>query len=136
MFDNYTNLFPDERFLQSVKVTLTYVVFGTPDEVGWRHLAIAMLLNSKRRGQGFYRSAFYVPSLIGASVSIAIVWKAMFGDAGPVDQFLSFFGIGTWRLGGKPQHDHAHDDPADCLAVRRTHDHLPGRAEAGPRGTL
>lgn len=99
--DNYVNLLSDERFIQSVKVTLTYVVFGTPTKL-LAALAIAMLLNSKRRGQGFYRSAFYVPSLIGASVSIAIVWKAMFGDAGPVDQFLSFFGIGLGGWVGNP----------------------------------
>nr|WP_104110915.1 MULTISPECIES: sugar ABC transporter permease [unclassified Arthrobacter] len=100
-FDNYANLFQDDRFIQSVKVTLTYVVFGTPTKL-LAALAIAMLLNSKRRGQGFYRSAFYVPSLIGASVSIAIVWKAMFGDAGPVDQILSFFGIGIGGWVGNP----------------------------------
>ncbi|MHA7176725.1 carbohydrate ABC transporter permease [Arthrobacter sp. Sr24] len=100
-FENYTDLFQDDRFIQSVKVTLTYVVFGTPTKL-LAALAIAMLLNSKRRGQGFYRSAFYVPSLIGASVSIAIVWKAMFGDAGPVDQFLQFFGIGIGGWVGNP----------------------------------
>lgn len=100
-FDNYTTLFQDERFLQSVKVTFTYVLFGTPTKLA-AALAIAMLLNSKRRGQGFYRSAFYVPSLIGASVSVAIVWKAMFGDAGPVDQILQFFGIGIGGWVGNP----------------------------------
>ena len=95
--DNYITLFQDERFLQSVGVTVNYVVFGTPIKLA-AALAVAMLLNSKRKGQGFYRSAFYAPSLIGASVSIAIVWKAMFGDSGPVDQGLSFFGIhfGGW----------------------------------------
>lgn len=100
-FDNYTNLLQDDRFLQSVKVTFTYVIFGTPTKLV-AALAIAMLLNSKRRGQGFYRSAFYVPSLIGASVSVAIVWKAMFGDAGPVDQILQFFGIGLGGWVGNP----------------------------------
>ena len=100
-FDNYTTLFQDERFLQSVGVTLSYVVFGTPLKLA-AALAIAMLLNSKRKGQGFYRSAFYAPSLIGASVSIAIVWKAMFGDSGPVDQGLSFFGINLGGWVGNP----------------------------------
>jgi multiple sugar transport system permease protein len=99
--DNYTTLFQDERFLQSVGVTVSYVVFGTPLKLA-AALAVAMLLNSKRRGQGFYRSAFYAPSLIGASVSIAIVWKAMFGDAGPVDQGLSFFGINLGGWVGNP----------------------------------
>lgn len=99
--DNYTTLFQDERFLQSVGVTLSYVIFGTPLKLA-AALAVAMLLNSKRKGQGFYRSAFYAPSLIGASVSIAIVWKAMFGDSGPVDQGLSFFGINLGGWVGNP----------------------------------
>ncbi|BCW20351.1 sugar ABC transporter permease [Arthrobacter sp. NtRootA9] len=99
--DNYTTLFQDERFLQSVGVTVGYVVFGTPLKLA-AALAVAMLLNSKRRGQGFYRSAFYAPSLIGASVSIAIVWKAMFGDNGPVDQGLSIFGINLGGWVGNP----------------------------------
>ena len=99
--DNYATLFQDERFLQSVGVTLSYVVFGTPLKLA-AALAVAMLLNSKRKGQGFYRSAFYAPSLIGASVSIAIVWKAMFGDSGPVDQGLSFFGINLGGWVGNP----------------------------------
>jgi multiple sugar transport system permease protein len=84
-----------------VGVTLSYVVFGTPLKLA-AALAVAMLLNSKRKGQGFYRSAFYAPSLIGASVSIAIVWKAMFGDSGPVDQGLSFFGINLGGWVGNP----------------------------------
>ena len=50
--DNYTTLFQDERFLQSVGVTVSYVVFGTPLKLA-AALAVAMLLNSKRRGQGF-----------------------------------------------------------------------------------
>lgn len=99
--DNYITLFQDERFLQSVGVTVNYVVFGTPIKLA-AALAVAMLLNSKRKGQGFYRSAFYAPSLIGASVSIAIVWKAMFGDSGPVDQGLSFFGINFGGWVGNP----------------------------------
>ncbi|QDG68216.1 sugar ABC transporter permease [Pseudarthrobacter sp. NIBRBAC000502772] len=99
--DNYATMFQDERFLQSVGVTVSYVVFGTPLKLA-AALAVAMLLNSKRKGQGFYRSAFYAPSLIGASVSIAIVWKAMFGDSGPVDQGLSFFGINLGGWVGNP----------------------------------
>jgi len=99
--DNYTTMFQDERFMQSVGVTVGYVVFGTPLKLA-AALAVAMLLNSARKGQGFYRSAFYAPSLIGASVSIAIVWKAMFGDSGPVDQGLSFFGINLGGWVGNP----------------------------------
>jgi multiple sugar transport system permease protein len=98
--DNYTTLFQDERFLQSVGVTLNYVVFGTPLKLAAAGHGDAA--QQQAPGQGFYRSAFYAPSLIGASVSIAIVWKAMFGDSGPVDQGLSFFGINLGGWVGNP----------------------------------
>lgn len=95
--DNFTRMFSDPDFQASVKVTLTYVLVGTPIKL-IAALGVAMLLNSKRRGQGFYRSAFYIPSLVGASVSIAIVWKAMFIDRGIVDQIAQLFGAepGGW----------------------------------------
>ena len=60
-------------------------------------LVVAMLLNYSAKGTGFFRSAFYAPSLIGASVSIAIVWRAMFSTDGPVDSGLQIFGI---QIGG------------------------------------
>jgi multiple sugar transport system permease protein len=89
--ENYTRLFSDPNFLQAVQVTGLYVLVGTPLKLA-AALAIAMVLNSARRGQGFYRSAFYLPSLIGGSVSIAIVWKAMFLDNGIVPQIAQIFG--------------------------------------------
>ncbi|WP_435531411.1 carbohydrate ABC transporter permease [Ruania halotolerans] len=94
--DNYARLLSDPQFLQSIKVTVIYVVLGTPIKLA-AALGVAMLLNAKRRGLGFYRSAFYAPSLVAASVSIAIVWKAMFIDDGVVDSSLRIFGV---ELGG------------------------------------
>lgn len=90
-FDNYTRLLTDPNFLQAVKVTGLYVLIGTPIKL-CAALAVALLLNAPRRGQGFYRSAFYLPSLIGGSVSIAIVWKAMFIDNGIVAQVSALLG--------------------------------------------
>lgn len=95
-FDNFIAMFNDPRYAQSVQVTLTYVLVGTPIKLV-AALAVAAALNSFRSGQGFYRSAFYLPSLVAASVSIAIIWRAMFADQGAVDLLLSFFGI---RMGG------------------------------------
>lgn len=95
--DNFTTLFSDPRFRQSAQVTGLYVLVGTPVKLA-AALAVAMLLNNRRRGQGLYRSVFYAPSLIGASVSIAIVWKAMFIDRGIVDQIGQTIGVdwGGW----------------------------------------
>jgi len=96
-FDNFTRMFSDPQFQQSVQITLTYVLVGTPIKLA-AALGVAMLLNYRSKGSGFFRSAFYAPSLIGASVSVAIVWRAMFNSDGPVDTGLSFVGldIGGW----------------------------------------
>jgi len=96
--DNYIRLFTnDPVFVQSAEITLIYVFIGTPITMA-AALAVAMLLNFRDSGAGFFRSAFYAPSLIGGSVSVAIVWRAMFSTDGPVDNGLSFFGIdiGGW----------------------------------------
>lgn len=94
--ENYEFLFKDPRYLQACKVTLIYVLLGMPIKFV-ASLAMALLLNTKYRGQGFFRSVFYAPSLIGASVSIAIVWRAMFNDGGIVDLITSSLG---WDTGG------------------------------------
>ena len=98
---NFQLLLQDPRFLQSAKVTATYVLLGTPIKL-IAALAVAMLLNNTHRGKGAYRSVFYAPSLIGASISIAIVWKAMFIDAGIVDQVGQFFGMSPGGWVGNP----------------------------------
>ena len=95
--ENFTALFADPRFLKSAQVTAIYVLVGVPVKLA-AALAVALLLNAKHRGQGAYRSMFYAPSLIGASVSVAIVWRAMFIDDGVADQVQQFFGFpaGGW----------------------------------------
>ncbi|MFD7319482.1 carbohydrate ABC transporter permease [Streptomyces sp. NPDC059875] len=94
---NFTDMFADPRWRTSVEVTSWYVVIGTPLKLA-AALGVALLLNQKRRGQGFYRAAFYAPSLIGASVSVAIVWRALFSDDAVVDRTQQLFGMeaGGW----------------------------------------
>lgn len=99
--ENFQSLFEDPRFLQSAQVTAVYVFLGTPVKLA-AALGAALLLNLRFRGQGVYRSIFYMPSLIGASVSIAIVWKAMFIDDGIVDQIQQLFGFPAGGWVGNP----------------------------------
>lgn len=95
--ENYVRMFTDDpQFVQSATITLVYVLVGTPIKLA-AALGIALLLNYRDRGAAFFRSSFYAPSLIGASVSVAIVWRAMFNTDGPIDSTLSIFGI---NLGG------------------------------------
>ncbi|MEU9166513.1 sugar ABC transporter permease [Streptomyces sp. NPDC048420] len=90
---NYTQMFTeDPRYWRSVTTTLLYVVIAVPLQLALA-LVVALALKSMKHGKAFYRSAFYAPSLLGASMSIALVWRAVFNDGGTVD---NLFGTGGW----------------------------------------
>ncbi|MGN6326447.1 carbohydrate ABC transporter permease [Pseudolysinimonas sp.] len=89
---NYLALFQDPRLLHSLGVTFTYVLVGVPLCM-IAALAVALLLDRGIRGLGFYRSMFYLPSLLGSSVAVAILWTQMFGQDGLLNKFLALFGI-------------------------------------------
>jgi multiple sugar transport system permease protein len=91
--DNYIRLFTaDRRFIQSIWVTLTYVGWSVPLVLIFS-LTVAVALNRGLQGLAIYRSLFYVPSLIGASVGIGLLWKEVFGERGVVNDILGLFGI-------------------------------------------
>ena len=91
-FSNYQELFQDPRLLNSLRVTFTYVLVSVPLQL-IAALGLALLLDRGMRGLAIYRSAFYLPSLLGGSVAIAILWRQIFGTTGLVNQFLALFGI-------------------------------------------
>ncbi|MFD7225273.1 MULTISPECIES: carbohydrate ABC transporter permease [unclassified Streptomyces] len=92
---NYTDmLFEDPRYWRSAGTTLVFVVVAVPLKLALA-LGVALLLKNMRSGRGFYRSAFYAPSLLGASMSIALVWRALYNDGGTVDDLLSRIGVHT-----------------------------------------
>ncbi|MEV1024677.1 sugar ABC transporter permease [Streptomyces sp. NPDC050264] len=101
--DNFTTMFQDPRWQKSVQVTLKYVVVATPLKL-LLALGVAMLLAQKRRGQGLYRAAFYLPSLIGASVSVGFVWRALFSDNAVVDRTQQIFGLDVGGWIGNPDY--------------------------------
>ncbi|MFC3577099.1 carbohydrate ABC transporter permease [Streptomyces yaanensis] len=99
--DNFTKMLDDPRWQKSVEVTAKYVVIGTPLKL-LLALGVALLLAQSRRGQAFYRAAFYAPSLIGASVSVGFVWRALFSDDAIVDRTQSVFGLNVGGWVGNP----------------------------------
>ncbi|MFF5368254.1 carbohydrate ABC transporter permease [Streptomyces sp. NPDC013187] len=101
--DNFTTMFQDPRWQKSVEVTLKYVVVATPLKL-LLALGVALLLAQKRRGQGLYRAAFYMPSLIGASVSVGFVWRALFSDDAVVDRTQKIFGVDVGGWIGNPDY--------------------------------
>jgi multiple sugar transport system permease protein len=90
--DNFTRMLSDERLHHALRVTFTYVVVSVPVQLACA-LGLAMLLDRGLRGMAFYRSAFYLPSLLGSSVAIAVLWRQIFGADGLVNQLLDLVGV-------------------------------------------
>ncbi|PYI55598.1 carbohydrate ABC transporter permease [Paenibacillus flagellatus] len=91
--DNFEKMFlADDKYWKSVQVTLTYVCASVPFRLAFA-LAVALLLNKAIAGIGLYRSAYYLPSLIGGSVAVAIMWTQVFGDKGLLNSALGLAGI-------------------------------------------
>ncbi|XID95042.1 carbohydrate ABC transporter permease [Paenibacillaceae bacterium WGS1546] len=93
-FANYEKMFmEDEKYRKSLEVTFTYVFASVPLKLLFA-LCVAMLLNRGMRGLSLYRTIYYIPTLLGGSVAIAVLWRKMFGGDGAFNQILnSMFGI-------------------------------------------
>jgi multiple sugar transport system permease protein len=91
-FDNFARILSDARLHNALRVTFTYVLVSVPLQLACA-LGVALLLNRGLRGLAFYRSAFYLPSLLGSSVAIAVLWTQVFGTEGLVNRVLGFFGV-------------------------------------------
>ncbi|TDL63946.1 sugar ABC transporter permease [Rhodococcus qingshengii] len=101
---NYLTMFTqDPQYFQALKVTVTYVLVAVPLELSFA-LFLALLLNKGIRGLGIYRAVYYIPSLIGGSVAIAILWQQVFGDNGIVNQLLGYAGIDMPSWVGTPDY--------------------------------
>lgn len=92
-FANYVRAFTqDKSFYQAIKVTFVYVLVLVPLRLAFA-LFVATLLNKKHRGLGLYRTFYYIPSIIGGSIAVSVVWKQIFGNKGVVMTLLGLFGI-------------------------------------------
>ena len=100
-FDNFERMTNDIRYEHAVNATFKYVVLSVPLRLMFA-LAVAMLLNTKRRGVYLYRAAFYAPSVIGGSVAVAVMWRQLFGNEGVINGFLLLFGHEGYRWLGNP----------------------------------
>ena len=84
----------DERFLNSLFVTLNFVFVSVPCKLVFA-LAIAMLMNQKLKGIPFYRTIYYIPTLLGGSVAIAVLWRRLFAGDGVINLILRQVSMGA-----------------------------------------
>ncbi|WP_113671953.1 carbohydrate ABC transporter permease [Vallitalea guaymasensis] len=101
-FSNYINMFTKDRdFWNSVKVTFKYVLMAVPMKLIFA-LFIAMVLNMKLKSINFFRTIYYLPSILGGSVAVAVMWRFLFMYDGLVNNFLGVFNIPPVSWLGNP----------------------------------
>jgi oligogalacturonide transport system permease protein len=99
---NYIDLLTkDGDFFQSIKVTLWYAFFSVPVKLMFA-LAVAMLMNMRLKGINLFRAVYYLPSIMGGSVAISLLWRFFFMKEGVVNNLLGKLGIPAISWIGDP----------------------------------
>lgn len=82
----------DPLFTKSLGVTLTFAMLAVPLRVGFA-LVVAQVLNFRLRGINAFRAAFYIPSILGGSIAVAVLWRFLFAKNGLVNIILAKLGL-------------------------------------------
>jgi multiple sugar transport system permease protein len=90
--DNYKAMLHDDRYWKSIQTTFTYVFTAIPLKLVFA-LIVALMLNAKFKMMGLYRSLYYLPTIMGGSVAVAIMWRQLFGTEGALNSFLFLLGM-------------------------------------------
>jgi multiple sugar transport system permease protein len=95
--ENYRRMIDDPSFHAAAVVTAKYVFISVPLQLAFA-LAVALVLNRGVRGLPIYRSVYYLPSLLGGSVAIAVLWRRLFANDGLLPEIAAGLGIqmGSW----------------------------------------
>ena len=93
-FKNFLQLFSDDVFIKSLGITIKYVLLSVPLKLAFA-LLVAFVLTRKSNMVTLYRSLYYVPSLVGGSVAVALVWKQLFARKGLINVVLADMGLKT-----------------------------------------
>ncbi|MFD2611416.1 carbohydrate ABC transporter permease [Paenibacillus gansuensis] len=99
---NFEAIANDRLFYNSLKVTFTYVLASVPLKLA-AALGVAMLLSRAIRGISLYRTVIYLPSLIGGSLAVAVLWKNIFGIDGFINKLGVVIGITPKNWIGSPE---------------------------------
>lgn len=92
-FGNYIKMFTlDDNVWLSLKVTLKFALVQVPLKIVVA-LLVAVVLAKKTRLTGFYRVVFYIPSLLGSSVAVALTWKKLWANHGIINGILENIGL-------------------------------------------
>jgi oligogalacturonide transport system permease protein len=99
---NYIDMFTnDVYYFKSLKATFLYVLYSLPLKLIFA-LIIAIILNNKITGINFFRTIYYLPSILGGSVAVSILWRFIFMTDGLLNTLLSFLSYDRFDWIGTP----------------------------------
>ncbi len=91
--DNFIRMFTDDKlFWKSFKVTIYFSVVSVPLKLIMA-LGVAMLFKKTTRLSAVYRAVYYLPSIMGGSMAVAVLWKRLFASDGPINHFMGLLGL-------------------------------------------
>lgn len=99
---NFQQMWTDRRYWNAVRTTFLYVFTSVPLRLIFA-LGVAMLMNGAYRLVGLYRAVYYVPSLVGGSVAVAVMWRQLFGESGAINLGLGLLGVDGPNWLGNPR---------------------------------
>lgn len=102
-FDNYILMFKTPLFWKAFGTTIKYVFVTVPLKLAFA-LFIAYILNFKLRAVNFFRTAYYLPSILGGSVAIAVLWRFLFADVGLINMIIGKIGMDPISWLGNPKY--------------------------------
>lgn len=92
---NFIKMFTTDMHIgNALRVTFLYAFLSVPLQL-LVSLILALILNKGIPGLSVFRAAYYIPSLLGGSVAISILWRQLFGMQGLLNQFLQAIGINS-----------------------------------------
>lgn len=98
---NYREILSDKLTIKAFVQTFKYAFVTVPLELAFA-LFIAYILNIKIKGVNFFRTAYYIPSILGGSVSIAVLWRFLFKTEGLINMISAEFGMMPFNWLGDP----------------------------------
>lgn len=90
--ENFKTMLKDDLFFKSLSVTFFYTIVSVPLKLAFA-LLVALLFQKTTKAAGIYRGIYYIPSIIGGSVAVSVLWKRMFATDGTINQILHSLGV-------------------------------------------
>lgn len=91
-FANFITMIQDPLFWKAIQVTFVYAFFSVPSRLIFA-LIVAMLLNREAKLIRLHQTVYYLPSILGGSIAIAVMWRRLFMSDGALNSVLKLIGI-------------------------------------------